>query len=671
GDVPAAAQARFTADPFAPGRMYRTGDRGRWRHDGVLEYIGRHDHLLKIRGIRIDPGEVESALLAHPGVAAAAVTAHPGFDGEDRLAAYVVARGAGAPDPGELRRFLRTRLPEPLIPTAFVALAALPLGPTGKLDRAALPVPEPAPIASRPPHGAIEHAVALAWEQLLGRPVGAEDDFFAAGGQSLLAAQLGARLTEHFAVELPLAVLFERPTVAAQASWLEAAVLRAPGAGLARVGDAAVPLSFAQERLGFAAALAARAPQPKLRFALRLDGALDRDRLEAAIAAIAARHPALRTVFTGDGPAARQRVVASCPRDHRFDDLAELAAADQPAAVARHIAEERERPFALAAGPPWRTRLLRLGDRAHVLIVAIHHHVADAISQQLWIEELDEHYAALAAARPPAVPELTAGPADVAVWQRRMADTGYWDASRAFWRRSLAGAAPIDLPLVAPRTDWARGRSGSVRARLDARDTEALGELARGEQATLFGALLAAAGALLARLTGRDDVTIGTVAAGRDRPELRSLIGLFLNPLPLRLRLDGDPTARAAIAAAGRTLRAALAHADVPFERIVADVNPERRPYRQPLFDVVINHHPPVPPPRLGDLEVSLVRDMGAPVTPYELMIRTIMRPDGMLVQNDFQRERFAGDTVADWLARYVAIVRRFLAAPDQPISAV
>ncbi|HMG23473.1 MAG TPA: amino acid adenylation domain-containing protein [Kofleriaceae bacterium] len=671
GDVPAAAQARFTADPFAPGRMYRTGDRGRWRHDGVLEYIGRHDHLLKIRGIRIDPGEVESALLAHPGVAAAAVTAHPGFDGEDRLAAYVVARGAGAPDPGELRRFLRTRLPEPLIPTAFVALAALPLGPTGKLDRAALPVPEPAPIASRPPHGAIEHAVALAWEQLLGRPVGAEDDFFAAGGQSLLAAQLGARLTEHFAVELPLAVLFERPTVAAQASWLEAAVLRAPGAGLARVGDAAVPLSFAQERLGFAAALAARAPQPKLRFALRLDGALDCDRLEAAIAAIAARHPALRTVFTGDGPAARQRVVASCPRDHRFDDLAELAAADQPAAVARHIAEERERPFALAAGPPWRTRLLRLGDRAHVLIVAIHHHVADAISQQLWIDELDEHYAALAAARPPAVPELIAGPADVAVWQRRMADTGYWDASRAFWRRTLAGAAPIDLPLVAPRTDWARGRSGSVRARLDARDTEALGELARGEQATLFGALLAAAGALLARLTGRDDVTIGTVAAGRDRPELRSLIGLFLNPLPLRLRLDGDPTARAAIAAAGRTLRAALAHADVPFERIVADVNPERRPYRQPLFDVVINHHPPVPPPRLGDLEVSLVRDMGAPVTPYELMIRTIMRPDGMLVQIDFQRERFAGDVVADWLARYVAIVRRFLAAPDQPISAV
>ena len=225
GDAPAAAQARFTANPFAPGgRMYRTGDRGRWRHDGRLEYLGRLDHQLKIRGIRIDPGEVESAILGHPDVAAAAVTAQLGVDGEHRLAGYIVprgargARGARGPAPAELRRFLRRTLPETLIPTSFVTLAALPLGPTGKLDRAALPAAEPAVTASRPPRGTVEHAVALAWEHLLGRPMGADDDFFAAGGHSLLAAQLGAHLAERFAVELPLAVLFERPTIAAQAA---------------------------------------------------------------------------------------------------------------------------------------------------------------------------------------------------------------------------------------------------------------------------------------------------------------------------------------------------------------------------------------------------------------------------------------------------------------------
>jgi amino acid adenylation domain-containing protein len=670
GDAPAAAQARFTRNPFAPGaRMYRSGDRGRWRYDGLLEYIGRFEHLLKVRGIRIDPGEVENALLAHPAVAAAAVAARPGFDGEDRLVAYVVARGGERPLSDELRPFLRARLPEPLIPTAFVALAALPLGPTGKVDRAALPAPAMAPIASRLPAGAFEHAVALAWEQLLGRPVGAEDDFFAAGGQSLLAAQLGARLTEHFAVELPLAVLFERPTIAAQARWLEAAVMRAPNTGIARIGDAAAPLSFAQERLWFSAALAHKAPQPKLRFAFRLDGPLDTDRLEAAMLAIAARQPALRTVFAGEGAAARQRVVASCPRDHRSEDVSALPAADQRAAIARHFEAERDRPFALASGPPWRTRLLRLGESAHVLILGLHHYVGDGISVQLWLEELDAHYSALGAGTAPTVPELGTGPADIAAWQRRMADTGFWEPARAYWRRTLAGAAPLDLPLVAPRTRWATGHSGSARAELAGSDADALAELARSVETTLFGALLAAAAALLGRLAGSTDVTLGTVAGGRERPEFRPLIGLFLNPLPLRLSLDGDPSGRALIAAAGRTVRGALAHSDVPFERIVADANPERRPYRQPLFDAVINHQPPMPQPRLGEVALSHLRDPGAPVTPYELMIRTIVRADSLSVQIDYQRERFADDAVASWLGSYVELLRRFIAAPDRRLS--
>ena len=670
GDAPAAAQARFAASPLAE-RLYRTGDRGRWRHDGALEYIGRFDHQLKIRGVRIDPGEVESAILAHPAVSAAAVTAHAGFDGEDRLTAYIVTRGT-APAVAELRRSLRTRLPEPLIPTAYVTLPALPLGPTGKLDRAALPAPPPAVIESRAPQGAFELAVALSWEQLLGRPVGAEDDFFAAGGQSLLAAQVGARLAERFGVDVPLPVLFERPTIAAQASWLGAAVLRSAHAAIARVGEEnPVPLSFAQERLAFAAALAPRAPQPKIRFALRLAGALDRERLEAAMSAIIARHDALRTVFAGEGPSARQRVVASCPRDHAFEDLTGLPDEEQQTAIKRRLDDERDRAFDLAAGPPWRTRLLRLHERAHVLIVTMHHYITDGFSVQLWLEELDERYTALAEERPPVLADLTAGAADIAVWQRRMAETGFWDPSRAFWRETLAGAAPIELPLRAARTGWSLGKAGRRRARLESPALAALEELARREQTSLFGVLFAAAGALLGQLSGRDDIVLGTVAAGRDRPEVRQVIGLFLNPLPLRLRLGGDPCARELVGAAGRALRAALAHSDVPFERLVADVNPERRPYRQPLFDVVLNHHPPPAAPRLGDLVVSPVRAAGAAAAPYELMIRTMVRGDVLSIQIDHQRERFDGDVVAAWLARYVNILRRFAAAPERRLSEI
>jgi non-ribosomal peptide synthetase component F len=250
-----------------------------------------------------------------------------------------------------------------------------------------------------------------------------------------------------------------------------------------------------------------------------------------------------------------------------------------------------------------------------------------------------------------------------------MADTGFGEPARAYWRRTLAGAAPLDLPLVAPRTRWATGHSGSARAELAGSDADALAELARSVETTLFGALLAAAAALLGRLAGSTDVTLGTVAGGRERPEFRPLIGLFLNPLPLRLSLDGDPSGRALIAAAGRTVRGALAHSDVPFERIVADANPERRPYRQPLFDAVINHQPPMPQPRLGEVALSHLRDPGAPVTPYELMIRTIVRADSLSVQIDYQRERFADDAVASWLGSYVELLRRFIAAPDRRLS--
>jgi hypothetical protein len=631
----------------------------------LLEVHGKVDAELRIRGVRVDPTDVETAILAHPSVATCAVVGGTAeLDGEMRLAAYVVPNPGGRIDARELRRFLRAKLPDTLIPTSIVPIDALPLGPTGTLDRSALPIPQPAAIDSRPPQTAVEHAVAHAWEQLLGKAVGAEDDFFAAGGRSLLAAQLGTRLSERFDVEIPLAVLFEHPTVAMQAAWLDTAVLATPHGRIPSAGTGPAPLGFAQERLAFAQAMSPRAPAPKIRAALRIRGPLDRDRLLAAMRAVAARQPALRTLFGPDS----QRVVRELSFDHADDDVRSLPEADRDAAVRRHLDDERTRPFDLAAGPPWRTRLVRMADEAHVLVVTFHHYVADGISVQLWVDELDACYTGAT----DMLSAIAIGPADVAAWQRGLVDGPYWDVARRYWRDALAGASSLDLPLVAPRTAWSGGATGLVLDNLGPDDADALAELARRERTSLFGLLFAAAGVLFHRIAKRDDLVIGTIAAGRDRPEVENLIGLFLNPLPLRLDVSGDPEIRELVRRADRTARGALAHSDLPFERIVADANPERRPFRQPLFDVVLNHHPPGRPPHLGQLDVSYIRGVSAPVAPYELMLRTITRGPrdrGLVVQLDYQRERFDDATAAAWHAEYLRLLRALVVDPTRRIS--
>ncbi|HEY1816138.1 MAG TPA: condensation domain-containing protein [Kofleriaceae bacterium] len=665
-DIAGGAPTAFVAGE----RAYRSGDRGRWRYDGELEYLGRVDHLLKIRGVRVDPGEVEAALLERPELTAAVVTAQLGATGDARLVAHVVVAPGARIDAHELRRRLRARLPEPLIPTSFVEMAALPLGPTGKIDRAALPPsPPPAPISSRAPSGATEHAVALAWEHVLGRPVGAEDDFFAAGGESLLAALLGARLAERFGVEPPLSVLFERPTVAAQAAWIDEALHAASATAIPRTPPGeAMPLSFAQERLWFAMQLAPSAPAPKLRSALRIEGPLDRDRLEAALRSVAERQSALRTVFEDARGEVRQRVLADVPRDHVELDFSAEERSRLDELVYAQLGIERDRPFDLANGPPWRTRLLRFGPELHVLAITMHHLVTDGISLGVWRDELHEHYAA--GGRAGELTPLVASTIDVAAWQRRAAESATWPVSRRFWKDGLAGARAIELPLAHPRVAWSAGASGRVRAELDEPTAEALATLARAEGTTVFGALLAATAALLRELTGEDDLVVGTIAGGRDRPEVRPLVGLFLNPLPLRVDASGDPSLRELVRRAGAVTRAALAHGEVPFERIVADVNPSRRAFRQPLFDVVLNHHPIADPPRLGDLTVRHVRGVTAPVAPYELMIRTIARR-GITVQLDFQRERFDEPSVAQWLARYLELLRAMAGDASRTLSSL
>ena len=654
-------RARFLDDPFhAGGRVFCTGDRARRRSDGALELAGRLDTQLKIRGVRVEPAEVEQALRRHPAVHDAAVTAVRGADGEHRLVAYVSPEADQIPEPRELRQFLRAQLAEPLVPTHVVTLDALPLGPAGKVDLAALPPPDTSAAATAAaaafPLTATEGVVAETWAAVLGAgPVGLEDDFFALGGYSLLVAQLAAELGRAFAIDVPLAMLFEASTVAAQAARLDE-VRRggASGPALVPVPRAPrMPLSFVQERMWLAEATQEGTPLHVLTMALRLRGLLDEERLERAMDGVAERHEGLRTTFTAEAGVPCQTIHPHgvLRRAREVIDLSALPDAAKRAEIIRMKAAEKGRPFDLAAGPPWRTRLVRLGPNTHVLIVAVHHLVSDGWSMHRWIEEVGALYAGSSG---PALPRLAVQPADVAVWQRRGFESGAFDRARAYWRERLTRAPAAELPWDGPR-----GRSDGawLTATLAPPQVAAVRALARSEGCSTFMVLLAALDLLLAELTGDDDVTIGTLVAGRDHPLVRPLLGAFLNTLPLRVNVAGATSLRDVLPRARDATRGALAHGDVPFERIVADVNPARSPRRNPLFDVALNYLPPSLPQRIGDLTVSFLEPAAAISAPFDVMWRVLERGDALQLRVEYRRGRFTAERVQAWLDRYLELL--------------
>jgi amino acid adenylation domain-containing protein len=660
-------RARFLDDPFhPPGRVLRTGDRARWRSDGAVELAGRLDTQVKIRGVRVEPAEVEQALRRHPAIHDAAVTAVRGPDGEHRLVAYVVPEAGPLPEPRELRQFLRASLAEAMVPTHVVALAALPLGPAGKVELGALPPPDLGlATAALQPLTATEAAVAEAWAAVLGGgPVGLDDDFFARGGYSLLVAQLAAELGRGFAIEISLAMLFEAPTIAGQAARIDAA--RRAGASwpalVAAPRAARMPLAFVQERMWLAEATRPGMPLHVLTIALRLRGALDGDHLERAMDAVAARHEALRTTFAADagGPYQVIHPHGALARDRAMVDLSALTGAAQRAELARLQADDKVRPFDLAAGPPWRTRLVRLEAEIHVLIVAMHHLVSDGWSMHRWLEEVGAHYAA-APARAPALPELAVQPADVAVWQRRCLEAGAFDRARAYWRACLTPRPAAELPSDGPR-DGTDG--GWVTASLTPAHTARVRALARSENSSIFMVILAALDLLVAELTGDPDVTIGTLVAGRDHPLVRPLVGAFLNTLPVRANVASACSLAEVLPRVRDATRGALAHGEVPFDRIVADVNPRRTAGRNPLFDVALNYVPPGLPHQVGALTAELVDPTAVISAPFDVMWRVLERGDALQLRVEYRRGRFTAERVQGWLDRYLELLG---AGADRP----
>ncbi|MEU5692153.1 non-ribosomal peptide synthase/polyketide synthase [Actinosynnema sp. NPDC020468] len=632
---PGLTASRFLADPFAGDgtRLYRTGDLARW-DDGRLHYLGRADQQVKVRGFRIELGEIEAVLAAHPAVTRVAAVVR-----EDRLVAYVVS---DEPVPAARFRALAARsLPEYMVPTAFVALDRLPLTVNGKLDRAALPAPgreSTARDAFVAPRTTAETLVAGVFADVLGLDrVGAEDNFFALGGDSILSIRVASRLRAEFDVS-PRA-LFDHPTVARLAASLtHGAVDAIPRAA----GDP--QLSFAQQRLWFLDQFSPGGTEYATPLAVRLVGPLDVPRLERALTDLVARHESLRTVFPAvDGlPTA----VVREPRAVRLPVLDALPPVE---------------PFDLAEGPLFRPALARVGPHEHVLALTLHHIVTDGWSGGVLLNDLSALYEGVE------LPEVGLRYADFAAWQREQP----LDAQLAYWRERLAGVPALELPTDRPRPAVHTTAGAQTAFTVPEPVATALRDLGRAHDGTLFTTLVAACQLLLSRWSGQDDFALGTVASGRERPELADLVGFFVNTLALRASVDHARPFPEFLAEVRRTVLDAVAHQDVPFERVVDAVQPDRDTSRPPLFQAVVVLQNAPQAAGFADL---VAQDVEQPVTStgFDVTVEFTEEPSGALHGSvEYNTDLFDAATVDRLVAHLTVLLAELARDADRPLWSI
>ncbi len=592
---------RFVASPFAPGRLYRTGDVAVRLGDGQLEFRGRADDQVKIRGFRIELGEVESALREHPGVSDCAAATIEAAPGDTRLAAYVVAAG-GNELHAQLLAHLEQRLPPYMVPAALVFLERIPLTRNGKIDRAALPAPawEQREAGSRAPQTPTELAVAEVWRSVLGVPdVGCEENFFNLGGHSLLAARVITQVRRRCGVEISVRTLFEHPTLGALAAAVDAAsegdaASGEPGteapesAAGAREETGAHPLSFPQQQLLFFDQLAPGSVLYNAALAWRLRGPLQAEALQGALREVFARQEALRTVFVWGEDAAPAQVVLE---EHLVElpvvELSHVAAPEREEQLARLLTEHARRPFDLSADPMLRATLFRLAPEEQVLLLAPHHIAFDAWAVEVLYRELGELYAAAVEDRAARLPAPAVQYRDFATWQRKRLQGELLERELEHWRTYLAGAPTLArLPADRPREGEHSFVGATHRFTLAAGTAEAVRELCAATGVTPYMLLMAAFGTLLYRTTGQDDVLLGGPMANRAMPGIEPLIGFFANTVVVRVRLHGNPTFGELLQRVRDSVLASYEHQEVPLELVVDAVRPERLPAVHPLFQV-------------------------------------------------------------------------------------
>ncbi|HEX8191018.1 MAG TPA: non-ribosomal peptide synthase/polyketide synthase [Pyrinomonadaceae bacterium] len=681
---PSLTAERFIPDPFSaePGaRLYRTGDLAKHLPGGGgLEFLGRVDHQVKVRGYRVELGEIESAARGLAWVREC-VAAAWGEGAERRLVLYVEREpGAGWGEAAdELRAHLRGRLPGWMVPEALVEVGRMPLTPTGKIDRRALPDPEPTRAQSAgtfaAPRTPVEELLAQVWSETLGLDgVGRDDNFFELGGHSLLATQAVSRVREALGVELPLRAIFEAQTpgeLAAHvaAGWREGQGADSPPLAPAeREGD--LPLSFAQQRLWFLDQMEPGLSAYNMPGAVRLTGALDFDALERSLAAVVGRHEVLRTRFAQADGLPVQIVNAEPGFVLALEDLRELDEAGRDAELSRRVLEEAERPFDLPAGPPVRARLFRVGDEEHVLLVTTHHIVSDGWSIGLLIREAAANYAAFVEGKESPAPPLPIQYRDYAVWQRGWLRGEALERQMDYWRRQLGGELPVlDLPADRPRPAVQSYRGARRAFELPAGLSAALKGLSRREGATLFMTVLAAFKVFLHRYTGADEVVVGTDIANRNRRETEDLIGFFANQLVLRTDVSGNPTFGELLGRVREVCLGAYAHQDVPFEKLVEELQPARDLSRPPLFQVKFVWQQD---------ELEGVRMPGLGVTPFDvegtsakfdLTLFVVESERGLGGMLEYNTDIFDGERIGRMLEHFRAVLAGVAASPERPVG--
>jgi amino acid adenylation domain-containing protein len=673
---------KFIPNPFgkaAGGRLYKTGDLARYLSDGNIEYIGRLDEQVKVRGYRIELGEIEAVLGQHLAVDEAVIVVREDVPGNKRLVAYLVVNQATAPTIPQLQQFLKQKLPEYMVPSAFVLLDALPLTPNGKVDRRALPAPdttrhegEGAYVAPQTP---VEEMVAGIWADVLAvKQVSIYDNFFDLGGHSLLATQLISRVRDTFGVELPLRGLFESPTVASLSDRLEGllqteqGLVAPPLLPVPREGE--LPLSFAQARLWFLEQLEPGSSAYNIPVAVRLTGSLEVAALKQSLQEIVERHEALRTTFRMISGEPTQVIAPVLALTMPLVDLCDLPEAQQEAQVERLATEEAQQPLDLAMGPLLRAKLLHLGEAEHVLLLTMHHIVSDGWSIGVLIRELAALYEAFSSGKPSPLPQLSIQYADFAHWQRQWLQGEVLAAQLSYWQQQLAGAQTVlELPTDRPRPAVQTFRGATQFLALPEPLSQKLKSLSQRSGVTLFMTLLAAFQTFLYRYTGQEDICIGSPIANRNRSETEGLIGFFVNTMVLRTNLSENPSFQELLGRVREVTLGAYAHQDLPFEQLVEALQPERNLSHQPLFQVMfILQNAPMPALELPDLTLSSL-ERESSTAKFDLTMSMEDTEQGLVGSLEYNTDLFDTATISRMLEHFQTLLEGIVTKPDQRLS--
>ncbi len=660
-------------------KVCRTGDYARLLPDGRLECLGRQDFQVKVRGQRVELGEIEALLISNSNVRECAVVGREDQPGTIQLTAYIVARRENDSLIEELRTLTREKLPDYAQPAAFVLFDSLPLNANGKIDRKSLPRPdESAFVAAKSyvaPRNSTEQTIAEIWAEILGfNRIGADDNFFESGGHSLLASRAMSRLRTAFNLEIPLRAIFESPTVAELAEKIllyQNQTDFAPANVLTRFErPAAIPLSFAQQRLWFLAQMESDSSTYNMSEVIRLDGKLEIEALRFALKNIVARHEILRTSFQSIDGQPSQVIASESNIDLSFTDLTDFAAELRDEEARKIASELSAQAFDLTGSPLLRLKAIKLRETEFFLVVVFHHIISDGWSVGVFLKELSAFYKAKLSDSIASLAELPVQYADYALWQQKWLQAEQYNRQLEFWKKQLDGApALLELPTDFPRPTVQRYRGAHCSAFLSADLTRKINALGKQENLTLFMTLLSAWQLLLSRYSGQEQIVVGTPIAGRTMTETENLIGFFVNTLPVRGDLSGNPTFRELLRRTGERALGAYANQELPFEKLVEELNPERSLSYAPLFQVMFAlQNSQLADDNFTGLKLNYEKTSGQ-TAKFDLSLDVYEEADGLELRLEYDIDLFAAETVRQMLEHFRAILEAAVVKPEQPVA--